>query len=137
MAEWGNLYVIGAVVTTLFLGGWQVPAWTSSVVLLNLSQFVVFFLKAYFWVFVAMWVRATLPRVRVDQLMSLCWKYLVPIGFVNLVGTAVWMVLWPEGNQLVRWLMFLLGVTIVVLFFRRVLFHLRRARPQFYFSPAI
>lgn len=137
MAEWGNLYVIGAVVTTLFLGGWQVPLWTNNPVLLNLSQFGVFFLKAYFWVFVAMWVRATLPRVRVDQLMSMCWKYLVPIGFVNLIGTAVWMVVWPEGNRLVQYLLFGLAVAIVVLFLRRVLFHLRRARPELYFSPAI
>src|SRR5262245_14992868 len=53
MAEWGNLYVIGAVATTLFFGGWQVPAWTSNVVLLNISQFVVFFLKSYLWVLIS------------------------------------------------------------------------------------
>jgi NADH-quinone oxidoreductase subunit H len=137
MAEWGNLYVIGAIATTLFFGGWQVPLWTSNVVLLNLSQFALFFLKSYLWVFISMWVRATLPRVRVDQLMILCWKYLVPIGFVNLIGTAVWMVIWPSGNRLAQYGMFFLAVVILVQFFRRVRFHLRRARPELYYSPAI
>jgi NADH-quinone oxidoreductase subunit H len=137
LAEWGTLYVIGAVMTTLFLGGWHVPIWTDNVVLLNISQFVVFFLKSYFWAFVAMWLRATLPRVRVDQLMSLCWKYLVPIGFLNIVGTAVLMVIWPHGNSWLRYLMFVAFVVIVVQFFRRVVFHIRRARPELYFNPAI
>ncbi len=137
MAEFGNLYVIGAVVSTLFLGGWQVPSLTDSVVVQSVLQFFAFFLKSYFWVFVAVWLRWTLPRVRVDQLMILCWKYLVPIGFVNLVGTAVWMTLWPQGSAFARYLMFLVGVGIVVLFFRRVVFHLRRARPELYFSPLI
>ena len=137
LAEWGNLYVIGAVVTTLFLGGWQIPPVTDSVVLQQVLQFGVFFLKAYFWVFIAMWVRATLPRVRVDQLMSLCWKYLVPIGFLNLVGTAVWMVIWPQGNRGVQYGMVLLTALILGQFFRRVRFHLRRARPELYYSPVI
>jgi hypothetical protein len=69
--------------------------------------------------------------------MVLCWKYLVPIGFVNLIGTAVWMTLWPQGNAFARYLMFLLGAGIVVLFFRRVVFHIRRARPELYYSPII
>lgn len=137
LAEWGTLYVIGAVMTTLFLGGWHVPVWTDNVVLLNISQFVVFFLKSYFWAFLAMWLRATLPRVRVDQLMSLCWKYLVPISFINIVGTAVSMVIWPHGNSWLRYLMCLVFVVIVVQFFRRVVFHIRRARPELYFNPAI
>lgn len=137
MAEWGNLYVIGAIATLLFFGGWQVPVWTNNAVLLNLSQFAVFFLKSYFWVFISMWVRATLPRVRVDQLMSLCWKYLVPIGFINLIGTAVWMVIWPQGNRVVQYVLFAAAMVILVQFFRRVLFHIRRARPEMYYSPAI
>src|ERR687896_281881 len=86
-AEWGNLYVIGAVATKLFLGGWQVPPLTSDPIMLGVLQFIVFFFKAYLWVFVAMWVRATLPRVRVDQLMALCWKYMVPLSFLCMVGT--------------------------------------------------
>jgi len=137
MAEWGNLYIIGAVATILFFGGWQVPAWTTNVVLLNISQFVVFFLKAYSWVFISMWVRATLPRVRVDQLMILCWKYLVPIGFVNLIGTAAWMVIWPQGNRAVQYVMVLLAAVVLIQFFRRVRFHLRRARLELSYSPAI
>ena len=128
MAEWGNLYVIGAVASTLFLGGWQIPPVTDNTVLRAVLEFATFFLKSYFWVLVAMWIRATLPRVRVDQLMTICWKYLVPISFVNLLGAAVWIVIWPAGNRPIRYLMTLMGAAVVVLFFRRVAFHWRRAR---------
>jgi NADH-quinone oxidoreductase subunit H len=141
LAEWGNLYVIGAVVTTLFLGGWQVPPVTDNFVLLTVLQFGVFFLKSYFWVFIAMWVRATLPRVRVDQLMTICWTYLVPISLVNLVGTAIWMVVVPEAvERVVRIVLTLAAAGVVVRFFSRVRFHLRRAHlraADYYYSPFI
>ncbi|MBI4518032.1 MAG: NADH-quinone oxidoreductase subunit NuoH [Deltaproteobacteria bacterium] len=135
LVEWGNLYVIGALLTTLFLGGWQVPPVTDNVVLKNLLQFVTFFVKSYFWVLVAMWIRATLPRVRVDQLMTTCWKYLVPLAFINLIGQALFTVLLPHGSALVRAVMTLLGAALIGYFFYRVVFHLRRARPEFQFSP--
>src|SRR5262249_37295415 len=103
MAEWGNLYVIGAIVTTLFLGGWQIPfALKGHPVVRTVLQFTTFFLKSYFWVFVAVWLRWTLPRIRVDQMMVMCWKYLVPIAMFNLLGTAIWMVAFPAGAPLVR-----------------------------------
>ena len=141
LAEWGNLYVIGAIVTTLFLGGWQVPPLTEQPVVLAALQLATFFVKAYFFVFVAMWVRATLPRVRVDQLMTLCWKYMVPIALVNVVGTAVWMVVVPErAGRAVAFVMMLGGVALVLYFFRRVRFHLQRARLRnvdYYYSPFI
>ena len=136
-AEWGNLYVIGAVATTLFLGGWQVPAITDNPILLGILQFTVFFLKAYLWVLVAMWVRGTLPRVRVDQLMSLCWKYMVPLSFICLLGTATWMVIWPQGTRVVSIAMFILGLAILGLFMKRVSFQIRHARPELYFKPYI
>src|SRR6185295_5859561 len=83
MAEWGNLYVIGAIVATLFLGGWNLPwALEGYPVLRTALQFGTFFLKSYFWVCVAVWLRWTLPRVRVDQMMVMCWKYLVPVALV-------------------------------------------------------
>jgi len=135
LVEWGNLYVIGALMTTLYLGGWQIPPVTSNVVAQNVLQFLTFFVKSYFWVLVAMWIRATLPRVRVDQLMTTCWKYLVPIAFLNLIGQAFWIVLFPDGSRLVQALMTMLGFGIIGYFFYRVAFHLRRARPQMQFSP--
>jgi NADH-quinone oxidoreductase subunit H len=141
LEEWGNLYVIGAIVTTLFLGGWQVPAFTENPIALAVLQFGVFFLKAYFFVFVAMWVRATLPRVRVDQLMTVCWKYMVPIAIVNMLGTAAWMLVVPaELGRIVQVAMTVGGAAIVVVFFRRVRFQLRRANlapSEYYYSPFI
>jgi NADH-quinone oxidoreductase subunit H len=136
-AEWGNLYVIGAVATTLFLGGWQVPPVTNDPILLGVLQFVVFFIKAYLWVFVAMWVRATLPRVRVDQLMALCWKYMVPLSFMCLMGSAVWMLIWPKGNEIFSIALFIFGLLVVAIFFKRVVFQIRHARPELYFKPHI
>jgi NADH-quinone oxidoreductase subunit H len=128
MAEWGNLYVIGAIVSTLFLGGWQIPfALEGSPVLRNALQFGTFFAKAYFFVFLAIWLRWTLPRIRVDQMMVRCWKYLVPIAFVNLIGTAAWMVLFPAGVPFVRWTLTALAAVLLVAFFWRVRFHLKHA----------
>jgi NADH-quinone oxidoreductase subunit H len=100
LAEWGNLWVMSALLTTLFLGGWQVPgfstaqlaAWEAahavpgSFIALSVVSFVV---KTMFLVFVVIWIRWTFPRIRVDQMMSLCWKYLVPVGMVAVVLTAV------------------------------------------------
>ena len=136
-AEWGNLYVIGAVATTLFLGGWHIPPITENPWIKGVLEFVVFFIKAYLWVFVAMWVRGTLPRVRVDQLMALCWKYMVPLAFICLFGTAVWMVLWPSGTRWVSVLMFLVGMAILGRFFWRVRYQIRYAKPELYLKPFI
>jgi NADH-quinone oxidoreductase subunit H len=136
-AEWGNLYVIGAVATTLFLGGWQIPPVTDNAILQGSLQFLVFFIKSYLWVFVAMWVRATLPRVRVDQLMSLCWKYMVPLSFICLIGTAAWMVIWPQGNRPLSIAMFGVGLLILAFFFIRVTYQIRHAHPELYLKPYI
>src|SRR5437660_1469698 len=81
MAEWGNLFLIGAILATLYLGGWQVPHLTNNRVALNILELITFNVKVLILVFVSMWIRGTLPRVRIDQLMSLCWKYFVPISF--------------------------------------------------------
>ena len=127
--------MIGALATTLFLGGWQVPKVTDNPLILGVLQVICFFAKAYFVVFLAMWIRGTLPRVRVDQLMSLCWKYFVPISFVTLLGAMIWFTIFPHGSVIVRVGMFLFGVAVVLYFFTRVAFHLRRARPELLLSP--
>jgi NADH-quinone oxidoreductase subunit H len=137
-AEWGNLYVIGAVATTLFLGGWQVPPiFEDSPFVLGVAQFIVFFLKAYLWVFVAMWIRATLPRVRVDQLMALCWKYMVPLSFVCLLGTISFMFVPANLQRVISVAMFGMGVALFVVFALRVVFQIRNAKPELYFKPHI
>lgn len=90
-AEWANLFLIGAVTTTLFFGGWQGPFAHGDVwwgVILGAGYF---FAKSCAFVFLLIWLRWTLPRLRVDQLMSMCWKYMVPIAFVCLVGTMLWL----------------------------------------------
>jgi NADH-quinone oxidoreductase subunit H len=100
LAEWGNLWVMSAILTTLFLGGWQVPGvqmsllegWEASggVPLWFYPASVVLFVgKVLTLVTVVVWIRWTFPRIRVDQMMSLCWKYLVPAGLVLVVLTAV------------------------------------------------
>ena len=80
IAEYVNTFLIAAVGTTLFLGGWQGPI---------LPGWLWFFIKSYLIVFVIMWIRGTLPRIRVDQLMNFAWKFLVPLALVNLLVAAV------------------------------------------------
>jgi NADH-quinone oxidoreductase subunit H len=130
MAEWGNLYVIGAIVTTLFLGGWQTPFAFENPLVQHGLEFATFFLKAYgVGVLVPIWLRWTLPRIRVDQMMSMCWKYLVPIAFVNLIGTAAWMLWVPRWFEITTRIVLVVGALgAVFAFLKRVVYHLEYAK---------
>lgn len=79
MAEYANMITVCAVTTTLFLGGWHGPAF--------LPGWFWFVAKVYFLIFVCMWIRATYPRYRYDQLMRLGWKVFLPLTLVNLMVT--------------------------------------------------
>jgi NADH-quinone oxidoreductase subunit H len=136
-AEWGNMFIAGALITTLYLGGWQAPRLSPSPVVMNVLQLLSFNVKVLFLVFTSMWVRGTLPRVRIDQMMSLCWKFFVPIAFINMIGTAVWVAIWPDGNPVAGYVMFALGVAITVLFIQRVMYYLKRSRMEIYLHPTI
>lgn len=79
MAEYANMVTVCAVTTTLFLGGWHGPAF--------LPGWVWFIAKVYFLIFCCMWIRATYPRYRYDQLMGLGWKVFLPLTLLNIVVT--------------------------------------------------
>jgi len=95
LAEYANMIVVSAVATTLFLGGWLRPF--PNVHVLSFLGFVPgwiwFLLKTFVFIYVFIWIRATLPRYRYDQLMRLGWKVLIPLGIANLVVTAILKVL--------------------------------------------
>lgn len=76
MAEYLNLFLISAIAVTLFLGGWQGPL---------LPSWAWFLLKTLLVIFVVMWFKWTYPRLRVDQLMGFCWKFLLPLAFANII----------------------------------------------------
>jgi NADH-quinone oxidoreductase subunit H len=94
LAEYANMIVVSAVATTLFLGGWLRPF--PNVAVLGFLDFVPgwcwFLAKCFFFLYVFLWIRATLPRYRYDQLMRLGWKVLIPIAIANVILTAVFKV---------------------------------------------
>jgi NADH-quinone oxidoreductase subunit H len=139
LVEFGNLWIMGAIATTLFLGGWQIPgvsaatfqaakgagafpglAWWG----LQVLSLVVFVTKTLVVLNLVVWVRWTLPRIRVDQMMSLCWKYLVPFAFVAFVATLVWVIL----EERVPGLKLGTGVVMTVLFLVVAAFFLRTTK---------
>lgn len=91
LAEFINMFIIAAIATTVFFGGWLSPfGITDSLPWMGLLWFLA---KAFVLVFLMMWFRWTFPRLRVDQLLTLEWKYLLPINLVNLVlmASIVWL----------------------------------------------
>ena len=89
LAEYLNLFIVAAVASTIFLGGWM-PLHISGMdgfnaVMDYIPSVVWFFGKTFFMIFVLMWFKWTFPRLRVDQILALEWKYLLPIGLVNLM----------------------------------------------------
>jgi NADH-quinone oxidoreductase subunit H len=85
MAEYIHMITASAVIATLFLGGWQGP-FADRHPLIPLFWF---FAKTIFMIFLFIWVRSSLPRVRYDKLMKFCWKFLAPLALINLAVTAI------------------------------------------------
>ncbi len=84
MAEYANMITVAAMATTLFLGGWRGPF---------LPPVVWFLIKLYLFIFLFIWLRATLPRFRYDQLMRFGWKVLLPVALANIMITAAFVAL--------------------------------------------
>ena len=93
LAEYLNLFIVSAIAATVFLGGWMplhIPGLDGfNMVMDYIPGLVWFFAKAFFVVFLMMWMRWTFPRLRIDQILKLEWKYLVPISMVNLLLMAL------------------------------------------------
>ena len=87
IAEYTAMVVNSAIVATVFLGGWKWPA-----ILSDLHPLVgvgIFMAKVLFVLFLFVWIRSSVPRVRYDKFMRFCWKFMVPLALVNLTATAV------------------------------------------------
>jgi len=82
LAEYSNMFIVTAVATTLFFGGWKSPPLLG---FLPVPGVVWFFLKVYVLIFVIIWVRWTFPRLRFDQLMNFSWKVMIPVSLIHLV----------------------------------------------------
>ena len=98
-SEYVNMFNSGAIMASLFFGGYNLPfaSFFENLVgqtwILSLIQFLFFFGKILFFIFLFMWVRWTLPRFRYDQLMTLGWKILLPLSILNIVATGIFMYL--------------------------------------------
>jgi NADH-quinone oxidoreductase subunit H len=91
LAEYANMIVVSSVVTTLFLGGWLPPFPNTAAfgVFYYVPSWIWFFIKSFVFLYLFIWIRATLPRYRYDQLMRLGWKVLIPLAIANLVVTGL------------------------------------------------
>ena len=91
LSEYANMFVVSAVAATGFLGGWQSPFDGY----LDSPFWGVFWMmsKTAFLIFIMIWIRWTVPRLRVDQLMNVCWKVFLPIGLFNIFGVAIWTIM--------------------------------------------
>jgi len=100
LAEYTEAVAISAIIATLYLGGWKGPF---------LPPVLWFLIKVFAVFILIIWVRSTLPRLRIDQVMGFAWKFLLPLAFINLLVTGVQIVVWPNISQWV-----IVGVNIVV-----------------------
>jgi NADH-quinone oxidoreductase subunit H len=103
LVEYGEALALSAMISTLFLGGWRGPFLPPALWLV---------VKIVIVFFVMVWTRTTLPRARIDQLMSLAWKFLFPLAVLNFLVTAVEVLAWPQG---LPWPLIFVNLAVMVL----------------------
>ena len=101
LVEYAEAVAIAAIITTLFLSGWRGPL---------LPPWLWFIAKIFIVFFVMVWTRSTLPRVRIDQLMALAWKFLFPLSIINLFITALQVLIWPVA---LPWVLIIVNFAIM------------------------
>ncbi len=102
LAEYCEALAISAIITTLFLGGWRGPL---------LPPFFCFLIKVFAVFFLIIWIRCTIPRLRIDQVMAFAWKFLLPLALINLLITGIQVLVWPEA---LPWPIVFLNLAIMV-----------------------
>ena len=108
MAEYFGMFAISGLAVTLFLGGWHAPF----AILEFVPSYVWFFLKLGALLFVYIWVRGTLPRTRVDQIMNFAWKFMLPMAFTCVLAAAVWHY---QGRGIAGWIWSLAVIALIYL----------------------
>lgn len=103
VAEFANVLVASGIMATLFFKGWEGPV---------LPSHLWFLIKVFFIAFLMIWIRATLPRLRIDQVMGFAWKFLFPLSLVNVFITAAEVLAWPQPTLAQLWAM--VGINIAV-----------------------
>lgn len=101
LVEYAEALALSAVISTLFLSGWKGPL---------LPPWLWFIIKTFAVFGVMIWIRATFPRVRIDQLMALAWKFMFPLALINLIITGIEVLTWPNGAS---WIMVIINIVVM------------------------
>src|SRR6201982_3726512 len=125
MAEYIGMFAITGLAATLFLGGWNSPA----PALQFIPSYLWFFAKLSALLFVYIWLRGTLPRTRVDQIMNFAWKFMLPMSFTCVIAAAVWHY---AGRGLRGWLWSFVVIAIVYTILSMLLDTQRKFAPRIY-----
>jgi NADH-quinone oxidoreductase subunit H len=125
MAEYLGMFAVSGMAVTLFLGGWHAPIHALEII----PSYVWFFIKLSILLFVFIWIRGTLPRTRVDQVMNFAWKFMLPMAFTCIIAAAVWHY---AGRGLPGWLWSLAVVAIVYIGLSRLLDIGKKFAPRTY-----
>src|SRR6201993_3007143 len=123
LAEYLGMFAVSGIGVTLFLGGWHAPLG----ILEFIPSYIWFFAKLSMLLFVYIWLRGTLPRTRIDQIMNFAWKFMLPMAFTCVIAAAVWHY---AGRGLRGWLWSLLVIAIVYTILSIVLDMRRKFAPR-------
>src|SRR5205809_401338 len=125
LAEYFGMFAISGLAVTLFLGGWHAPMqWLEFI-----PSYIWFFAKLATLLFVFIWIRGTLPRMRVDQVMGFAWKFMLPMAFTCIIAAAVWHY---QAHGLAGWFWSLAVVVIAYFGLSRLVDAKKRLAPRTY-----
>jgi len=125
MAEYLGMFAVSGLAVTLFLGGWHAPL----PVLESIPSYLWFFAKLGALLLTFIWIRGTLPRTRVDQVMNFAWKFMLPMAFTCIVAAAVWHY---QGRGVAGWLWSLAVIGVVYIGLSIVLDTRKKFAPRIY-----
>src|SRR5260370_26993317 len=106
MVDYIRMFAISGLAVSLFLGGWHAPIHGLEFI----PSYVWFFGKLSILLFIYIWIRGTLPRTRIDQIMNFAWKFMLPMAFTCIIAAAVWHY---AGRGVAGWLWSLAVLTLV------------------------